>query len=664
MSLYLFRKAVQLYNTLTKIPETIQAFVNTRPIVTCIIYYTGAIILNSFNQRKSLFFCTLVLPFAWICLYKSKLSIWYDAKKTIDIDDIVIISNIPTNRLKVSISTIKSYISEYDIASCYIGLSSSKMNELKFIENSIIIVRNPNNNKSTTAIVRTIIVGKDGLINDDHIAVHSEKMKLLDLNEESLVMVSLLKVAPIPTKSITVVPIIDGNDNVSLENHKKLLDDYFHNCWKSYSVKLLDIIMIIIPEKQINYKYQIISLCNDEINGIVERSLGTCLINHSTEISCWNPLKTITDSSQTHFKDDSLKPTSVTYEKFEIGHLRKDTYDAVLNTRISKVDNLKAQLELLKSVILEGKILSAALASLQESFARDPTLERVSLFSDLTKIIKVETSQVLAITKIREFIWSEYRWFYPTLLGSSIIILLNWIVLFCHPIFTHVYFVRSNTEEVYTFVQNQVVFIEGTSESKKSQHLKTVVDSCMNTSFPQLWSYGLVFALAPLLRLILWVVYQVKSYKTHYRFTSIISLPIDMKMVLYSIYSLVCCFGLVSYFLYQPSCQSLAIYVLGTSIQLSSVEKWRFVTSMFMHSSWNHIMGNMSVLSSPGPLFLELYLGPWKYLLLYMCSGLMGGVVSALDIVYLEDYSSRKLMSVGASGAVFGVSSSSSSFYL
>ena len=130
VSFYLFRKAVQLYNTLTKIPETIQAFVNTRPIVTCIIYYTGAIILNSYSQRKSLFFCTLVLPFAWICLYKSKLSIWYDAKKTIDIDDIVIISNIPTNRLKVSISTIKSHNNEYDISSCYIGLSNSKMNEL------------------------------------------------------------------------------------------------------------------------------------------------------------------------------------------------------------------------------------------------------------------------------------------------------------------------------------------------------------------------------------------------------------------------------------------------------------------------------------------------------------------------------------------------------
>lgn len=125
-----------------------------------------------------MFFCTLVLSFAWICLYKSKLSIWYDAKKTIDIDDIVIISNIPTNRLKVSISTIKSYNNEYDIASCYIGLSNSKMNELKFIENSIVIVRNPTNNKSTTAVVRTIIV------DDDHIAVHSEKMKILELNED------------------------------------------------------------------------------------------------------------------------------------------------------------------------------------------------------------------------------------------------------------------------------------------------------------------------------------------------------------------------------------------------------------------------------------------------------------------------------------------------
>jgi membrane associated rhomboid family serine protease len=71
-------------------------------------------------------------------------------------------------------------------------------------------------------------------------------------------------------------------------------------------------------------------------------------------------------------------------------------------------------------------------------------------------------------------------------------------------------------------------------------------------------------------------------------------------------------------------------------------------TSMFLHGSWIHIIGNMWVLWIFGDN-IEDYLGHFKYLIFYLASGLGAALLHiALNI-------NSRMPSVGASGAIAGV---------
>jgi membrane associated rhomboid family serine protease len=73
-----------------------------------------------------------------------------------------------------------------------------------------------------------------------------------------------------------------------------------------------------------------------------------------------------------------------------------------------------------------------------------------------------------------------------------------------------------------------------------------------------------------------------------------------------------------------------------------------FFTSMFLHGSWMHVIGNMWFLWIFGDN-IEDYLGHFKYLIFY----LLGGVVAAMTQVALDP--SLRVPTVGASGAIAGV---------
>jgi membrane associated rhomboid family serine protease len=72
------------------------------------------------------------------------------------------------------------------------------------------------------------------------------------------------------------------------------------------------------------------------------------------------------------------------------------------------------------------------------------------------------------------------------------------------------------------------------------------------------------------------------------------------------------------------------------------------VTSMFLHGSWMHVIGNMWFLWIFGDN-IEDYLGHFKYLLFYLLSGLG----AAFAQVILNPHS--RVPTVGASGAIAGV---------
>lgn len=90
---------------------------------------------------------------------------------------------------------------------------------------------------------------------------------------------------------------------------------------------------------------------------------------------------------------------------------------------------------------------------------------------------------------------------------------------------------------------------------------------------------------------------------------------------------------------------------------------WQIVSHMFMHGNFQHLFFNMFALFMFGTA-LESYLGPKKFLILYLLSG-FGALalyllvwyfeVSALSPAQYQYFLSQPYRMVGASGAVFGL---------
>ncbi|MDD3172862.1 MAG: rhomboid family intramembrane serine protease [Herbinix sp.] len=81
-----------------------------------------------------------------------------------------------------------------------------------------------------------------------------------------------------------------------------------------------------------------------------------------------------------------------------------------------------------------------------------------------------------------------------------------------------------------------------------------------------------------------------------------------------------------------------------------SGEWTRLIYSMFIHSGLIHLLSNMIVLYFIGTI-LETTVGKFKYLIIYFSSGIIGGALGA----YLNMIFDRHIVSVGASGAIYGI---------
>lgn len=75
-------------------------------------------------------------------------------------------------------------------------------------------------------------------------------------------------------------------------------------------------------------------------------------------------------------------------------------------------------------------------------------------------------------------------------------------------------------------------------------------------------------------------------------------------------------------------------------------EYWRMLASMFLHESWLHIGINMLALWFLGE-YTEAVLGRFKFLVLYLATGLAGSVFVVL-------FAAPLTLTVGASGAIAG----------
>ena len=83
---------------------------------------------------------------------------------------------------------------------------------------------------------------------------------------------------------------------------------------------------------------------------------------------------------------------------------------------------------------------------------------------------------------------------------------------------------------------------------------------------------------------------------------------------------------------------------------LEDGEYYRLFTSMFLHFGFEHLINNMVTLVLIG-WNLEIEIGRFKFLLIYILSGLGGNILSAWYEFRTMDYS----ISAGASGAIFGI---------
>jgi membrane associated rhomboid family serine protease len=76
--------------------------------------------------------------------------------------------------------------------------------------------------------------------------------------------------------------------------------------------------------------------------------------------------------------------------------------------------------------------------------------------------------------------------------------------------------------------------------------------------------------------------------------------------------------------------------------------RWTLLTSMFLHGSWMHLLGNMLYLWIVGD-DVEEVLGPVRYLVVYLACGLMG------SLAQIAANPQSEVPTLGASGAIAGI---------
>lgn len=100
-----------------------------------------------------------------------------------------------------------------------------------------------------------------------------------------------------------------------------------------------------------------------------------------------------------------------------------------------------------------------------------------------------------------------------------------------------------------------------------------------------------------------------------------------------------------------------ALLTMGGQVNLlvAQGEVWRVFTAMFLHVGIAHIGLNMLSLFFIGPA-IELFYGKWRYLTIYLVSGIAGGIASYLMLP-------QNTLLVGASGAIAGIFGALGAFF-
>ena len=99
--------------------------------------------------------------------------------------------------------------------------------------------------------------------------------------------------------------------------------------------------------------------------------------------------------------------------------------------------------------------------------------------------------------------------------------------------------------------------------------------------------------------------------------------------------------------------QTLLDFGAKVNYLIAHGEYWRLLTATFLHASLPHLLLNGWALYLFGPLIERLY-GGWRYLVIYLIAGLGGSIAS---------FAFGAEVSVGASGAIFGLIGAMAVYY-
>ena len=85
---------------------------------------------------------------------------------------------------------------------------------------------------------------------------------------------------------------------------------------------------------------------------------------------------------------------------------------------------------------------------------------------------------------------------------------------------------------------------------------------------------------------------------------------------------------------------------------------WQFVTYMFSHGGFSHILFNMLALFIFGTA-LERHMGSWEFLCYYLTTGILAGVFS----FFVYWVTGQNVLLIGASGAIFAIQLAYATFF-
>jgi membrane associated rhomboid family serine protease len=148
-------------------------------------------------------------------------------------------------------------------------------------------------------------------------------------------------------------------------------------------------------------------------------------------------------------------------------------------------------------------------------------------------------------------------------------------------------------------------------------------------------------------------VYQINSRKKRNLFSSLSlnTIFIIINVVAFIIFTVLISLKVIS----------IDLIALNPSYVLQGKYIWTFITSMFMHANFFHLLVNMFSLFFVGSL-VEKIIGRRRYFWFYILSGIFAGLVYSLFAYFLGGsvlgarvFGSSTTLAVGASGAIFGL---------